>query len=70
MIVKEIVENANGTMTIVCDFTPAEVRACVEVGFLKLLKDYLDEHAPFHEGNTDEGKDSTGSRSGGTPDSE
>jgi len=53
MIVKEIVENENGTMTIICDFEPAEVRACVEVGFLKLLKDYLDEHAPFHQGNID-----------------
>ena len=70
MEVKTIVENADGTMTIVCDFTPAEVRACVELGFLKLLKDYLDEHAPFHEGNIDEGKDSTGSRSSGTLDSE
>lgn len=49
MIVKTIVENADGTMTIICDFEPAEVRACVELGFLKLLKDYVDEHAPFHK---------------------
>ena len=49
MIVKTIVENADGTMTIICDFEPAEVRACVEVGFLKLLKDYLDKHAPYHK---------------------
>jgi len=49
MIVKTIVENVDGTMTIVCDFEPAEVRACVEVGFLKLLKDFLDEHAPYHQ---------------------
>lgn len=53
MIVKEIVENENGTMTIICDFEPAEIRACVEVGFLKLLKDYIDEHAPFHQRNID-----------------
>lgn len=53
MIVKTIVENADGTMTIICDFEPAEVRACVEVGFLKLLKDYLDKHAPFHQGTID-----------------
>jgi len=53
MIVKEIVENENGTMTNICDFEPAEIRACVEVGFLKLLKDYLDEHAPFHQGTID-----------------
>jgi len=51
--VKEIVENENGTMTIICDFEPAEIRACVEVGFLKLLKDFLDENAPFHQGNID-----------------
>jgi hypothetical protein len=51
MIVKTITENEDGTATIVCDFTAAEVRVCVEVGFLKLLKDYLDKHAPFHEGN-------------------
>ena len=49
MIVKTIVENEDGTMTITCDFEPAEIRACVEVGFLKLLKDYLDENAPFHK---------------------
>jgi len=54
MVVKEIVENENGTMTIICDFEPAEIRACVEVGFLKLLKDYLDEHAPFHQKAIDE----------------
>jgi len=54
MVVKEIVENENGTMTITCDFEPAEVRACVEVGFLKLLKDYLNEHAPFHQKAIDE----------------
>jgi len=58
MVVKEIVENKNGTMTITCDFEPAEIRACVEVGFLKLLKDYLDEHAPFHQEKIDaESKD-------------
>lgn len=53
MEVKTIVENVDGTMTIVCDFTPAEVRACAELGFLKLLKDYLNEHAPFHQGTID-----------------
>ena len=53
MVVKEIVENENGAMTIICDFEPAEIRACVEVGFIKLLKDYLDEHAPFHQGTMD-----------------
>jgi len=53
MVVKTIVENDDGTMTITCDFEPAEIRACVEVGFLKLLKDYLDEHAPFHGRNID-----------------
>ena len=58
MIVKTIVENADGTMTIVCDFEPAEVRACVELGFLKLLKDFLDENAPFHQEKIDaESKD-------------
>jgi hypothetical protein len=54
MEVKTVVENDDGTMTITCDFTQAEVRACVEVGFLKLLKDYLDENAPFHEGTINE----------------
>jgi hypothetical protein len=49
MVVKEIVENDDGSATIICDFTQAEIRACVEVGFLKLLKDYIDEHAPFHQ---------------------
>jgi hypothetical protein len=53
MIVKTIVENADGTMTIVCDFEPAEVRACVELGFLKLLKDFLDENAPYHQKDID-----------------
>jgi hypothetical protein len=53
MIVKEIVENENGTMTIVCDFEPAEIRACVEVGFLKLLRDFLDNNAPFHQKDID-----------------
>jgi hypothetical protein len=53
MIVKTIVENADGTMTIICDFEPAEIRACAELGFLKLLKDYLDEHAPFHQEHID-----------------
>ena len=52
MIVKTITENEDGTVTILCDFTAAEVRACVEVGFLKLLKDYLDKNAPFHEDST------------------
>jgi len=51
--VKTIVENDDGTVTITCDFTQAEIRACVEVGFLKLLKDYVDEHAPFHQGTID-----------------
>ena len=49
MIVKTIVENEDGTTTITCDFTQAEVRACVEVGVLKLLQDYLDKNAPFHQ---------------------
>jgi hypothetical protein len=53
MIVKTVVENDDGTTTITCDFTQAEIRACVEVGFLKLLKDYLDEHGPFHQGAID-----------------
>ena len=53
MIVKTITENEDGTATIICDFTAAEIRACVEVGFLKLMQDYLNEHTPFHEGNTD-----------------
>jgi len=53
MIVKTIVENEDGTMTIICDFEPAEIRACVEVGFLKLLKDYIDEHAPYHQEHID-----------------
>jgi len=53
MIVKTIVENEDGTMTITCEFTPAEVRALVEVGVLKLFKDYLDEHAPFHQEQID-----------------
>lgn len=57
MEVRTIVENKDGTMTITCDFTPAEVRALVEVGFLKLLKDYLDEHTPFHERNIDASKE-------------
>ena len=56
MEVKTVVENDDGTMTITCDFTQAEIRACVEVGFLKLLKDYLDEHAPFHQGTIDAAK--------------
>jgi hypothetical protein len=51
MEVKTVVENDDGTVTITCDFTQAEIRACVEVGFLKLLKDYLDKNAPFHQGN-------------------
>ncbi len=46
---KTIVENDDGTMTIICDFEPTEIRACVEVGFLKLLKDYLDKNTPFHQ---------------------
>ena len=49
MIVKAVVENEDGTATITCDFTQAEVRACVEVGVLKLLQDYLDQNAPFHQ---------------------
>jgi hypothetical protein len=53
MIVKTITENKDGTVTIVCDFSEAEIRACVEVGFLKLLKDYLNKNAPFHEGSID-----------------
>jgi len=47
--VKTIVENEDGTATIICDFTQAETRACVEVGVLKLLQDYLDKNAPFHQ---------------------
>jgi len=57
MIVKTVVENEDGTMTIICDFEPAEIRACVEVGFIKLLKDYLDEHTPFHQKAIDEQQD-------------
>jgi hypothetical protein len=57
MIVKTIVENADGTMTIICDFEPAEIRACAELGFLKLLKDYLDKHAPFHQEQIDAEKE-------------
>jgi hypothetical protein len=53
MIVKTIVENEDGSATIVCDFEPAEIRACVEVGFLKLLKDFLDKNAPFHQKDID-----------------
>jgi len=53
MIVRTITENEDGTATIICDFTQAEIRACVEVGFLKLLKDYLNEHTPFHEETID-----------------
>ena len=53
MIVRTITENEDGTATIICDFTQAEVRACVEVGFLKLLQDYLNKHTPFHEGTID-----------------
>lgn len=49
MQVMSIVENEDGTMTIVCDFTQAEIKACVEVGFLKLLEEYLEKNAPFHE---------------------
>jgi hypothetical protein len=49
MEVKTVVENDDGTMTITCDFTQAETRACVEVGLLKLLQDYLDANAPFHQ---------------------
>jgi hypothetical protein len=51
MEVKTVVENDDGTVTITCDFTQAEIRACVEVGFLKLLQDYLDKNATFHQGN-------------------
>jgi hypothetical protein len=54
MIVKTVVENEDGTTTITCDFTPAEVQACVEVGFLKLLQDYLDQQASFHEAKINE----------------
>jgi hypothetical protein len=53
MIVKTIVENEDGSATIVCDFELAEIRACVEVGFLKLLKDFLDKNAPFHQKDID-----------------
>ena len=52
MIVKTITENEDGTATITCDFSAAEIRACVEVGFLKLLKDFLEKNAPFHEDST------------------
>ena len=53
MIVKTITENEDGTATITCDFTAAEISACVEVGFLRLLEEYLKKNAPFHERNTD-----------------
>ena len=53
MIVKTITENEDGTATITCDFTAAEISACVEVGFLRLLEEYLKKNSPFHEGNTD-----------------
>jgi hypothetical protein len=49
MQVMSIVEQDDGSMTITCDFTQAEVKACVEVGFLKLLEEFLDKNAPFHE---------------------
>jgi len=49
MQVMSIVENEDGTMTITCDFTQAEVKACVEVGFLKLLEEYLEKNTTFHE---------------------
>jgi hypothetical protein len=54
MIVKTIVENEDGTATITCDFTAAEVSACVEVGFLRLLEEYLEKNAPFHEKTDDQ----------------
>jgi hypothetical protein len=54
MIVKTIVENEDGTATITCDFTAAEVSACVEVGFLRLLEEYLEKNAPFHEKTNDQ----------------
>ena len=69
MEVKTIVENDDGTMTITCDFTQAEIRACVEVGLLKLLQDYLEEHTPFHERGIDEGKNSVGTLSSSATDS-
>lgn len=49
MQVMTIVEQDDGTMRITCDFTPAEIRACVELGFLKLLETYLADNAPSHE---------------------
>jgi len=49
MQVMSIVETDDGGMTVVCDFTQAEIKACVELGFLKLLETYLAENAPFHE---------------------
>jgi len=49
MQVMSIVEQDDGTMTITCDFTQAEVKALVELGFLKLMEEYLEKNAPFHE---------------------
>jgi len=68
MVVNQIVENEDGTMTITCDFTPAEVRACVEVGFLKMLQDYLDKNAPFHQEFIDERKNASRTLSSSTVD--
>ena len=49
MQVMSIVETDDGTMTIICDFTQAEIKALVELGFLKLMEEYLEKNAPFHE---------------------
>jgi hypothetical protein len=49
MQVMSIVEQDDGIMTIICDFTQAEIKALVELGFLKLMEEYLEKNAPFHE---------------------
>lgn len=49
MQVMSIVEQDDGTMTIICDFTQAEIKALVELGFLKLMEEYLEKNVSFHE---------------------
>lgn len=49
MQVMSIVETDDGGMTITCEFTQAEVKAFVEIGVLKLMEEYLEKNAPFHE---------------------
>ena len=53
MQVMSIVEQDDRTMTITCDFTQAEIKALVELGFLKLMEEYLEKNAPFHEGKNE-----------------